>query len=46
MDNLIEQKHANLVEDVKKAILDPVYGVSLNFSLEKAREWYDKKVSS
>lgn len=38
------QKEKNILEDVKKSIEDPVYGVSLNYSLEKCEEYYDKRV--
>ena len=33
----------NLLEDVKKCITDPVSDLLLNFSLEKSKEWYEKR---
>lgn len=38
------QQEKNILEDVKKSIEDPVYWVSLNYSLEKCEEYYDKRV--
>lgn len=33
----------NLLEDVKKCMTDPVSDLLLNFSLEKSKEWYEKR---
>lgn len=33
----------NLLEDVKKCMTDPISDLLLNFSLEKSREWYEKR---
>lgn len=38
------QEEKNILEDVKKSLEDPVYGVALNYSLEKCEEYYDKRV--
>ena len=35
-------KKDNLLEDVKKCLTDPVYGVIHNFSLKKSKEYYAK----
>ena len=33
----------NLLEDVKKCMTDPISDLLLNFSLEKSKEWYEKR---
>lgn len=33
----------NLLEDVKKCMTDPIYDIIQNFSLEKSKEWYEKR---
>lgn len=33
----------NLLEDVKKCMVDPISDLLLNFSLEKSEEWYEKR---
>lgn len=35
---------SNLLEDVKKCMTDPIYDIIQNFSLEKSREGYKKRV--
>lgn len=37
-------KKTNLLEDVQKCMVDPIYDICKNFSLEKSKEWYDKRV--
>lgn len=32
----------NLLEDIQKCMVDPIYDICKNFSLEKSREFYDK----
>lgn len=38
------QEEKNILEDVKKSIGDPVYGVSLNYNLDTCEEFYNKRV--
>lgn len=35
---------SNLLEDIQKCMTDPVYDICKNFSLEKSKEWYEKRV--
>lgn len=37
-------KKTNLLEDVQKCMVDPIYDIIQNFSLEKSREGYEKRV--
>ena len=38
-------QETNLLEDVQKSLVDPVYDVLQNFSLEKSREYYNKRAT-
>ncbi len=40
----MRKKENSLLEDVQKCMVDPIYDICKNFSLEKSKEWYDKRV--
>lgn len=40
-DKMLTQ--TQLREDVTKCMTDPIYDIIQNFSLEKSKEWYEKR---
>lgn len=41
----MREPESNLLEDVQKSLTDPVYDILQNFSLEKSREYYNKRAT-
>lgn len=41
----MRKTESNLLEDVQKSLTDPVYDILQNFSLEKSKEYYNKRAT-